>query len=583
MSDLPKSKVLVVQSHLASRNVITYILKQSGFKSIYSVSNGGEALKQLSSGEYGLIISDWQMPVMDGLSLLGEIRENPALKELVFVMVTAERTRDKVIEATERGVDGYLMKPFTADALCRKVVAALKTRHPEAYKMAEQQTAQTLAMKNKKKSTKTLGEAAQAGKNWSISLSHLSLKPQAVIKDDLAAVINIMSLQSANMKADSDFVSFGEMIGKVDAGIKNAEQQNKHATLIADAAHDVNQALAALENLPGGPLESQQGLDIINHSAVKLTEMVDSFDKDVADVMGMLSGIEHLVQQAHIHEINESIKESYILEVDPEAGAGVSRAEPPADAGKVAERLARIRTESESAREALTMAAGGITQVIERIKSPGPSARSSHEMFQQLSCKIDRIMNKLDSQIGLTEKLDTGVKEVAAVKTKISEPDEPTATGPAVTVASPREVVKPKHDGSPAHVDDKSALKKIWEYRILMIDIIKKEHGFSIKDLEGMLRDNEGCVQEHLPGHPACSFSKWIDHSLTQKDYYDPAMCQQLAGYRDDIYAHAVKAVELFRRGRKDEASKNYQQVTDLSHLIGKMLTKLQDDMRKKF
>src|SRR5208283_630244 len=137
-------------------------------------------------------------------------------------------------------------------------------------------------------------------------------------------------------------------------------------------------------------------------------------------------------------------------------------------------------------------------------------ARTSHEMFKQLSGRIDNIMEVLDNQIGLTEKLDTGVKEVAAVQKKIAEPDEPAAIVPA---ASAPEAAGPQHAGSPPPLNDSSALKKAWEYRILMINIVKKEHGFMMKDLQSMMSDNAGLVQEHLPGHPACSFSKWINHS----------------------------------------------------------------------
>ena len=599
MSDLPKSRILVVQNFLESRNVIIYILKQSGFKFIDAVHHGREALRKLSSGEYGLVISDWRMPVMDGLSLLDEIRKDPALKELVFVMVTAERDRNKVVDAMGRGVDGYLMKPFTADALCRKIVASLKARHPEAHNTAQQMTAQTLLVKKKNPSKGIFGEAAKGDMalpaNWSISRSHLGSKPHAVTKGHLAAAMNIMTLQLTNMKADSNFVSVREMVWKADAGIKNVEQQSKHATQIADAAQDVNQALAAIENLPGDSPEAQQGFEKINQSAVKLNEMVDSFNKEVADVMEMLNGMDHMVQQAHIHEINESIMDSYNIEVNPETGK-VRSAEQTADAEKVVERLARIRTESESAREALTTAAGGITQVIERIKSPDPAARSAHEMFQQLSGRMDHIMDMLDSQIGLTAKLDTGIKEVAAIQEKISDPDGLMEAGPAETAVTPEKVtepagtaVAPEKAAEPrdakgqAHTADRSALKKIWEYRISMIEVVKKEHDYSMKDIEGMLRDNAEFVQEYLPGHPACSFSKWIDHSVTQKDYYDPALCQQIARYRDDMYAHAVKAVELFRSGKKNEASKNYKQVKDLSNLIGELLNKLQDDLRGKF
>src|SRR5208283_2770289 len=107
-------------------------------------------------------------------------------------------------------------------------------------------------------------------------------------------------------------------------------------------------------------------------SAIKLADMIDSFDKEVADVIAMLNSMEHMVRQAHINEINESIKASCALEMKQEAGVGVSRSEEsPEVSGKVVDGLARIRFESLAARESLTTAAGGIAHVIECSKSQG--------------------------------------------------------------------------------------------------------------------------------------------------------------------------------------------------------------------
>ncbi len=589
MNESPKGRVLVVQNSFASRNVIVYILRQSGFSKVSSAKDGSEALRELMGGAYAIALSDWQMPGIDGLSLLSAIREDPSLRELIFIMVTAENDRDKVMEAKNCGVDGYLTKPFTAESLYRKVFDALKARCKDQPKQFRKRPVKPVSLDDGKPSKRIFGEAADAdmspGQSWSASLPHTGRKTQAVIKGELVNMMDLMSLQPHLMRANTGFVPVKEMMGKIKSGIDKAELQADHATLIAKTASEINHAFEAIEGLPVGSPESVHGLSVIDQSAAKLADMIDSFDKEVAEVVGMLNSVDHMVQQAHINEINECIKASCALEMNDKAkvGGGVSIREDSSEVkGKVVEGLARIRSVSGTALESLTSVAGDITHVIECSGVHGLAANPSHELFQQLGRRIDHVIDMLDNQITLAEKLGTGMEEVAAVQKKIIEPEELSATGPAVTDAFTPEVAGPQHAGNPAHLDGKAALKKIMEHRILMIDIIKKEHGFSMKDLEGMLRDNAGFVDGHLPGGPDTSFSKWIDHVLTQQHYYDAALCRQLASYRDEMHAHTVKAVELFGSGSKDKAMENYQHVNALSDLIGKLLVELQDNLQKK-
>jgi len=578
MNDDPKGRILVAQNFFACRNVIVYILKQSGFKQVRAVRDGSEALSELSGGAYAIALSDWQMAGMDGISLLRTIREDPELRELIFIIVAAESDRDKVMEAKDCGVDGYLTKPFTAESLCKKIFEALKARCKGQSKELRKKPVKPASLHNRKPSDRIFLEVAGGG------MYHARRKHQAVVKGEFAAMMQIMSLQLNMMKAESGFVPVKEMINKVKSGINKAERQAEHATLIAKTTSEINQAFEAVDSVPDGSPESMDRLNVIDQSAAKLADMIDSFDKEVAEVVGMLNSVEHMVHKSHVNEIDKSIKASCALEVNDEDEFGVSMQEESTEfSGKVVEGLARIRSVSETARESLTTVAGGITNVIERSgRLQCLAAHHSHELFQQLSVRIDHILDMLDSQITLAEKLGTGMGEVAAVQKKIIEPDELIATGPAVTAVFPPEVAGPQHAGDPTHMDGTATLKKIWEHRILMIDIVKKEHGFSIKDLEGMLRDNAEFFPGHLPGDPASSFSKWVDHSLTQKDYYDVPLCRQIARYRDEMHVHALKAVQLLRSGSKDEALENYQKVNALSNLIGELLGELQDNLRKK-
>ena len=116
-----KIKVLVVDDFPTMRRIVKNLLKQLGFENIDEAENGEDALRKLKSGEYGLVVSDWNMPVMEGLELLKHIRNDPQLKDIPFLMVTAEAEKEKVIEAIKAGVDNYIVKPFTGEVLKEKL------------------------------------------------------------------------------------------------------------------------------------------------------------------------------------------------------------------------------------------------------------------------------------------------------------------------------------------------------------------------------------------------------------------------------------------------------------------------------
>lgn len=115
-------KVLVVDDFPTMRRIVKNLLKQLGFENIDEAEDGSQALKKLQTGEYGLVISDWNMPNMEGIELLRNVRQSPEpLKNIPFLMVTAEAEKEKVIEAIKAGVDNYIVKPFTAELLTEKL------------------------------------------------------------------------------------------------------------------------------------------------------------------------------------------------------------------------------------------------------------------------------------------------------------------------------------------------------------------------------------------------------------------------------------------------------------------------------
>lgn len=118
-------RVLIVDDIEAMLRVLRNLLKQLDFRNIDEAADGGQALAKLRSGDFGLVISDWQMGPMTGLDLVREVRADQALKHLPFVMVTAETQKDKLAEARRAGVDTTIIKPLSAESLKKTLVGVL--------------------------------------------------------------------------------------------------------------------------------------------------------------------------------------------------------------------------------------------------------------------------------------------------------------------------------------------------------------------------------------------------------------------------------------------------------------------------
>ncbi len=122
-----KMKVLVVDDFATMRRIIKNVLKQIGFINIVEADDGTAALGVLKENKVDLIISDWNMPKMNGLDLLKTVRKEEATKKVPFIMVTAEAQKDNVLQAVQAGVSNYIVKPFTADAVKEKLTKIFDT------------------------------------------------------------------------------------------------------------------------------------------------------------------------------------------------------------------------------------------------------------------------------------------------------------------------------------------------------------------------------------------------------------------------------------------------------------------------
>ena len=115
--------VLVVDDYKTMVRIIGNLLGQLDFKNVDDATDGNTALEKLRRGDYGLVISDWNMEPMTGLQLLREVRADAKLKEIPFIMVTAESKTENVVEAKKAGVSNYIVKPFNAETLKNKLTA----------------------------------------------------------------------------------------------------------------------------------------------------------------------------------------------------------------------------------------------------------------------------------------------------------------------------------------------------------------------------------------------------------------------------------------------------------------------------
>lgn len=112
---------LVVDDFPTMRRIVRSLLKELGFTNVEEAEDGQDALNKLRAGKFEFVVSDWNMPNLDGLEMLKEIRQDDALKELPVLMVTAEAKKENIIAAAQAGASGYVVKPFTAATLEEKL------------------------------------------------------------------------------------------------------------------------------------------------------------------------------------------------------------------------------------------------------------------------------------------------------------------------------------------------------------------------------------------------------------------------------------------------------------------------------
>jgi two-component system chemotaxis response regulator CheY len=114
-------KILVVDDFPTMRRIVRNLLKELGFENVDEAEDGMMALDKLRTGGFQFVVSDWNMPNLDGLSMLQQIRADANLSKLPVLMVTAEAKKENIVAAAQAGASGYVVKPFTAATLEEKL------------------------------------------------------------------------------------------------------------------------------------------------------------------------------------------------------------------------------------------------------------------------------------------------------------------------------------------------------------------------------------------------------------------------------------------------------------------------------
>ncbi len=114
-------KILIVDDFSTMRRIIKNLLRDLGFSNTSEADDGNTALPMLKAGDFDFLVTDWNMPGMEGIDLLKAVRADDKLANLPVLLVTAEAKKEQIVEAAQAGVNGYVVKPFNAATLKEKI------------------------------------------------------------------------------------------------------------------------------------------------------------------------------------------------------------------------------------------------------------------------------------------------------------------------------------------------------------------------------------------------------------------------------------------------------------------------------
>jgi len=121
-------KILAVDDSPTMRRIIINTLKRAGFNDVAEATDGKDALAKMKVDNFNFIITDWNMPEMDGLTFVNNVRSSSEFSSLPILMVTTRSVKDDIVQAMKAGVNSYIVKPFTPDTLKEKIMQVLQTK-----------------------------------------------------------------------------------------------------------------------------------------------------------------------------------------------------------------------------------------------------------------------------------------------------------------------------------------------------------------------------------------------------------------------------------------------------------------------
>ncbi len=122
---MPDLKILAVDDSPTMRRIIVNTLKRAGYEDVAEASDGKDALAKLKTDKFDFIITDWNMPEMDGLTFVTAVRSDPDLKGLPILMVTTRSVKEDIMQAIKAGVNNYIVKPFTPETIAEKITQVI--------------------------------------------------------------------------------------------------------------------------------------------------------------------------------------------------------------------------------------------------------------------------------------------------------------------------------------------------------------------------------------------------------------------------------------------------------------------------
>jgi two-component system chemotaxis response regulator CheY len=123
--DYSKSRVIIIDDDSTTRRIVSRLVKQIGFMEFVEAEDGQQAYDLMQESDFDLVLSDLDMPVMNGMELLEKVRADERLSKIPFIMVTANDSKENIMRAVKAHVSQYIVKPFTATALKEKIAKVL--------------------------------------------------------------------------------------------------------------------------------------------------------------------------------------------------------------------------------------------------------------------------------------------------------------------------------------------------------------------------------------------------------------------------------------------------------------------------